>query len=165
MEGSSFAAGSAGETETVGGAFAACAAAPLTLWLRGDLGSGKTTFSRGFIQALGYRGRVKSPTYTLLESYAAGGFNVLHLDLYRLGGAHEFEALGARDHLDERSICLIEWPENAARGLPAPDATLRFLFAGEGRHIEAEAGSAAGAALLGRLGRVLLSRGEEGRGP
>ncbi len=141
----------AGRTEAVGGAFAAAASAPLTLWLRGDLGSGKTTFSRGFIRALGYRGRVKSPTYTLLEVYQVGAFSVLHFDLYRLSGAREFEALGARDYLDECNILLIEWPENAAAGLPAPDVTLSFSFTDAGRHIRAEAGSGAGESLMNWL--------------
>ncbi len=149
----SFEANDAAHTEVVGAAFAAQASAPLSLWLAGDLGSGKTTFSRGFIRALGYRGHVKSPTYTLLETYEAGAFNVLHFDLYRLGGAREFEALGA-DYFDECSICLIEWPENVAGNasrLPAPDVALRFLFADAGRVIQAEARSDAGAALLENL--------------
>ncbi len=151
----SFDAPDAGRTEAVGEAFAACTKAPLTLWLSGGLGGGKTTFSRGFIRALGCHGRVKSPSYTLLEIYEAGGVEVLHFDLYRLSGADEFEMLGARDHFGERSVCLIEWPENAADALPAPDAVLRFLFvdcavgpAGAGRRIEAEARSQAGRDLL-----------------
>lgn len=146
----SFDAPDAGRTEAVGEMFAACMKAPLTLWLSGELGGGKTTFSRGFIRALGYHGRVKSPSYTLLEIYEAGGVEVLHFDLYRLSGADEFEMLGARDYLGARSVCLIEWPENAAGALPAPDAALRFLFVGRagGRRIEAEAGSQAGRDLL-----------------
>ena len=119
---------------------------PLCLWLTGSLGSGKTTFCRGFIRALGYEGRVKSPTYTLLEIYQVGTFNVLHFDLYRLSQAHEFEALGA-DYFDECNICLVEWPKNAPR-LPAPDITLQFLFSGAGRVIKAEVGSESGGALL-----------------
>ena len=134
-------------TEAFGAAFAACALPALKLWLTGDLGSGKTTFSRGFIQALGYRGRVKSPTYTLLETYEVDTFKVLHFDLYRLGAAREFEALGA-DYFSEQDVCLIEWPEKAASELPVPDVALCFLFGGCGRRIEAEAGSAAGAKLL-----------------
>ena len=146
----SFDAPDAGCTEAAGEAFAACTRAPLTLWLSGELGGGKTTFSRGFIRALGYRGRVKSPSYTLLEIYEAGGFEVLHFDLYRLSNAGEFETLGARDRFGDRSVCLIEWPENAAEALPAPDVTLRFLFvdgAAE-RRIEAEARSETGRVLL-----------------
>lgn len=139
-------------TEMAGAAFAACVRtsvrAPLTLWLTGELGSGKTTFSRGFIRALGYDGDVVSPTYTLLESYEAGGLNVLHFDLYRLGSAREFEEIGAQESLDECDICLIEWAEKVSSGLPAPDVALRFEYAGEARRIEAGAKSETGETLL-----------------
>ena len=142
----SFESADAASTEAFGAALAAPAAAPLNLWLVGDLGSGKTTFARGFIHALGYRGRVKSPTYTLLETYRAGGFDVLHFDLYRLNCPRDFEALGA-DYLGDPGICLVEWPGNAV-GLPAPDLSLHFRFSGAGRAIRVETGSERGTVLL-----------------
>lgn len=87
---------------------------PLVIGLRGDLGSGKTTWARAMLRGLGYAGRVPSPTYTLLEPYLLDGLTILHLDLYRLGGDEELENLGLRDWLaDENTWVLVEWPERA----------------------------------------------------
>ena len=138
-------------TEEVAAAFALHASAPLVLWLMGELGSGKTAFSRGFIHSLGYAGRVTSPTYTLLEVYEIGVFNVLHLDFYRLDKSRDLLETGIGEYLDGHSVCLIEWPENIATGVPGADVKLRFAFAGEGRRIVAEAHSDIGAALLGAV--------------
>jgi tRNA threonylcarbamoyladenosine biosynthesis protein TsaE len=88
--------------------------APLVIGLRGDLGSGKTTWARALLRGLGHRGRVPSPTYTLLEHYDCDGLAIVHLDLYRLGGEDELENLGLRDWLGEpRTVLLVEWPERA----------------------------------------------------
>ena len=135
-------------TEAVGDVFASCAIAPLIIWLIGDLGSGKTTFSRSFIHSLGYGGRVTSPTYTLVEVYDVDAFNVLHLDLYRLDKTRQLLEIGIWEYFDERSICLIEWPENVATGVPDADVKLRFDFFGEGRRIMVEANSGTGVALF-----------------
>ena len=148
MSGFRFDAPDARTTGEIGAAFASHATAPLVLWLMGELGSGKTAFSRGFIRSLGYDDRVTSPTYTLLEIYEVGGFNVLHLDLYRLGTPRSLLEIGLGEYFDERSVCLIEWPENVAAGVPRADVKLRFAFAGKGRGITAEAHSDTGAALL-----------------
>jgi len=113
--------------------FAAVVRAPLVIWLRGELGSGKTTFARALIQALGYRGRVKSPTYGLLEHYPINGLQVLHLDLYRIGDPDELEFLGLADLLDENTIVLLEWPEKSGRWLPEPDFVFDFSYTGHGR--------------------------------
>ena len=103
------------------------------IYLQGDLGAGKTTLVRGFLKGRGYPGRVKSPTYTLLEPYAFDQISVFHFDLYRLKAAGELEGIGFRDYLDGKGICLIEWPENAATLLPDPDLHIRMDFAGPGR--------------------------------
>ncbi len=119
----------------------------LCLHLEGDLGAGKTTLVRGLLRALGYAGRVKSPTYTLAETYALPGFDLYHFDLYRMHDPREWLDAGFRD-LDERAVSLIEWPEKAAGWLPAADAIVRLCIADEGREFECEAASARGAQFL-----------------
>ena len=79
--------------------------------LSGELGAGKTTFCRGFIQACGYQGSVKSPTYTLIETYSTTRSDISHLDLYRLEDSEELDFIGFRDLLETDSVLLIEWPE------------------------------------------------------
>ena len=109
--------------------------APLVIWLEGDLGAGKTTFARALIHALGYEGRVKSPTYGLLEHYRLAALQVLHLDLYRIGDPDELEFLGLEDLLDEQTILLIEWPERGGYWLSEPDFKFKFSYQGEGREL------------------------------
>ena len=108
---------------------------PLVIWLEGDLGAGKTTFARGLIRALGYAGRVKSPTYGLLEHYQLESLQVLHMDLYRISDPAELEFLGVEDLLDEQTILLIEWPDRGGSWLPKPDFILKFGYAAEGRDL------------------------------
>ena len=108
---------------------------PLVIWLEGDLGTGKTTFARGLIQALGYKGRVKSPTYGLLEHYQLDSLQVLHMDLYRINDPGELEFLGLEDLLDEQTILLVEWPDRGGSWLPEADFIFRFAYAEPGRDL------------------------------
>ena len=116
--------------------FALTIKAPLVIWLEGDLGAGKTTFARSLIRALGYEGRVKSPTYGLLEHYQMDSLQVLHMDLYRISDPAELEFLGLVDLLDQNTILLIEWPDKGGQWLPEPDFVFTFSYAGEGRDLD-----------------------------
>ena len=108
---------------------------PLVIYLEGDLGAGKTTLARALVQALGYPGRVKSPTYGLLEHYDIAGTSVLHLDLYRIGDPGELEFLGIEDLFDNNTLLLVEWPERGGVFLPRPDLTIHFEHAGDARDL------------------------------
>ncbi len=132
-------------------AFADAAREGGVIHLEGDLGAGKTTFARALLAAAGVAERIKSPTYSLIESYAlAGGSFAHHLDLYRIGDASELEWLGLADLLDRRALLLVEWPERGADALPAADLRVRLAHAGETRDLEISALSAHGRAWLDR---------------
>ena len=117
---------------------------PLVIFLKGDLGAGKTTFARAFLRALGYPGYVKSPSYGLLESYKAGGISGLHLDLYRIEDPEEVDYLAIRDLYDVETVLLVEWPEKGVHHLPSPDLELVFDEVDESHIISCFAKSTAG---------------------
>ena len=117
---------------------------PLTLYLEGDLGAGKTTFARALIQAAGYAERVKSPTYGLMEHYPAGELEFLHLDLYRIGDPGELEYLGIVDLMGPSTVLLVEWPDRGAGALPPADAILHFRHDGLVRRLEVSTHSDSG---------------------
>ena len=143
------------ETEELGARLAharpASEAALAVLYLSGELGSGKTTFVRGFARAAGVRGLVRSPTYTLLELYPAAGSTLVHLDLYRVQSPAELDSLGLREWAQAEHVWLIEWPENGAGRLPAADLVVGFTAGGAGHDIELTSRSALGAAWLVEL--------------
>ncbi|OAJ72058.1 tRNA (N6-adenosine(37)-N6)-threonylcarbamoyltransferase complex ATPase TsaE [Methylobacillus sp. MM3] len=105
----------------------------LAIWLQGNLGAGKTTLVRGLLRGLGYEGKVKSPTYTLVEPYVISGLYLYHFDLYRFVDPEEWEAAGFRDYFNAQSVCLIEWPEKAGDLLPPADMEIALEPSGAGR--------------------------------
>jgi tRNA threonylcarbamoyladenosine biosynthesis protein TsaE len=138
----------------LGAALAAASEPGLVVYLQGELGMGKTTFCRGFIQALGHTGAVKSPTYTLVEPYRLGQLDIYHFDLYRLGDPSELEFIGIRDYFAPDSLCLIEWPERGVGALPPADLAITIVTVGSSRRIGVRAGSV--------LGRTVLARWQSG---
>jgi len=122
-------------TLNMGASLASSLCAGLTIYLHGDLGAGKTTLVRGLLHALGHAGKVKSPTYTLVEPYEVSGLPIYHFDLYRFVDPEEWEAAGFRDYFNAQSICMVEWPEKAGEVLPQPDIDIRLEAKGTGRVI------------------------------
>ncbi len=119
--------------------------------LQGNLGTGKTTFSRGLLLAFGHRGSVKSPTYTFVEIYQLSNINVYHYDLYRLADGSELEFLGFHDNLGNNTLTLIEWPERASDYLPVSDLALTLEYSGSGRQVNLLANTAVGRRILEKV--------------
>lgn len=121
---------SAASTESIAQRLAQCCKvqSSLVIHLMGELGAGKTTFCRGFIHGLGHQGKVKSPTYTVVEPYQLAGRDVYHFDLYRVNSYDELEAIGIRDYFNEQSLCLVEWPERAEGELSNPDLNVSLQY-------------------------------------
>ena len=126
------------------GRFAAVLEAQCVIYLQGDLGAGKTLFTRAYIHALGYEGYVKSPSYGLLETYEVAGKTVLHLDLYRIEDPEELEYLAIRDLYRRNTVLMVEWPDRGEHFLPAPDLVLKFGETAESRFIRCIPNSAHG---------------------
>jgi tRNA threonylcarbamoyladenosine biosynthesis protein TsaE len=130
--------------EALGQCLARSARRPGVIYLRGDLGTGKTTLVRGLLRGFGYHGKVKSPTYTLVEPYPIDSLTIYHLDLYRLGSPEELEWIGLRDLLDESALLLVEWPEQGDGMLPSADLVISLAYQGQGRDLHFKTLSAVG---------------------
>jgi tRNA threonylcarbamoyladenosine biosynthesis protein TsaE len=123
----------------------------LIIYLEGDLGTGKTTLTRGVLAGLGHRGAARSPTYTLLEPYELADRRLNHLDLYRLGDPQELEYLGLRDLLAEDAVWMVEWPERGLGMLPPSDLVIAIESAANGRRLRLSATTPTGEAVLEAL--------------
>lgn len=130
---------------------AALIKAPLTITFSGEIGTGKTTIVRAMLQQLGIDSAIKSPTFSLVESYSWRGGAIHHFDLYRLQQEEELEYLGFRDYFTPESICCIEWPEHGGRALPASDILFKLDIKGTGRELHCHAGSVAGEHIIAGL--------------
>jgi tRNA threonylcarbamoyladenosine biosynthesis protein TsaE len=123
----------------------------LVIYLQGDLGAGKTTLVRAVLNALGYTGRVKSPTYTLLEPYQVAGLDLRHFDLYRMNDEEEWESAGFRDEFNGNNIFFIEWPDKARNLLPPADVEIVFEILHQNRRVDIFGHSVTGNTCLKQL--------------
>jgi len=121
------------------------------IFLNGQLGAGKTTLTRGFLRGLGYEGHVKSPTYTLVESYQLDHCTIYHFDFYRLRDPQELEYIGIQDYFDSKNTCLIEWPDYGAGMLPIPDLSCDIELNSNGRNVKLTPHSEYGNLILHRF--------------
>lgn len=124
------------DTELFGAALWRALPKQCLVFLRGDLGAGKTSLVRGILRAAGYQGVVKSPTYTLVEEYHLNDRDLLHFDLYRLKDPEELEWIGMDDYLRQQALCFIEWPEMGAGFLPPADIELTLAVVDQSREVE-----------------------------
>lgn len=131
-------------TLALGAEIAAVLHPGLVIFLRGNLGAGKTTLARGILRGLGYQGKVKSPTYNLVELYKISRLYFYHFDFYRFNDPIEWEDAGFREYFNAESICLVEWPEKARGLLPKADLEILLGIIETGRNVEIQAGTEAG---------------------
>ncbi len=123
------------EMQTLGKELGKLFAGGSIIYLEGDLGAGKTTFARGFIRSYNHTCAIKSPTYTLVESYPGDCLTIHHFDLYRIADPEELEFIGIIDYFSQETISLIEWPDRGKPLLPAPDLTVRIHYKNSKRKV------------------------------
>ena len=132
------------DTLSLGHALSFCLEPGLVFYLRGELGAGKTTLVRGVLRGLGFEGRVKSPTYTLVEVYAVSRLDLHHFDFYRFHDPREWIDAGFRETFNGRNVSLIEWPEKAGALLPPADVEIVLTSSGAGRNASLRSSSPRG---------------------
>lgn len=142
------------QQEALGATLAGVIKAPCVIYLAGDLGAGKSTLARGLLRGLGYNGRVKSPTYTLMEPYELPSLHCYHFDLYRLADPEELLFLGIEDLLDADALLLVEWPERGEGVLPIADLTLQIFHEGLSRRVEFQPIGEKGVQIINNLQKV-----------
>ena len=120
----------------------------LVIYLHGNLGVGKTTLVRALLLSLGHTGAVKSPTYTLVETYQFDALKIQHFDLYRLSDPAELEYIGIRDYITNDTICIFEWPQKGAGYIPDADIEITLEFATMGRKALLQANTATGSKII-----------------
>jgi tRNA threonylcarbamoyladenosine biosynthesis protein TsaE len=130
---------------------AQCLISPLIMTFSGEIGTGKTTIIRAMLKRLGIKSAIKSPTFSLVESYVCAHLTIHHFDLYRIHHEDELEYLGFRDYFSNQSICCIEWAEHAGSSLPNIDISFNLSIKGAGRHVQILAFSVAGKKILSGL--------------
>ena len=141
------------ETTKIGSKLASCLKGGEVIYLKGELGTGKTTLVRGVLNRLGHTGNVKSPTYTIVEPYLIDSHVIYHFDLYRLDDPEELESLGIRDYCDGQSICFFEWPEKGGNLLPNADINLELTYFESTREVEFTSKSDVGKTILKQLSK------------
>ncbi len=141
------------ETTEIGAKVASCLKGGEIIYLKGELGTGKTTLVRGALNELGHMGSVKSPTYTIVEPYSIDSHVIYHFDLYRLDDPEELESLGIRDYCDGQSICFFEWPEKGGNLLPNADIKLELTYLENTREVEFTSKSDVGKTILKQLSK------------
>jgi tRNA threonylcarbamoyladenosine biosynthesis protein TsaE len=138
-------------SEQIARQFAACLEAPAVLTFSGEIGAGKTTFIRAMLRSLGVQSTIKSPTFSLVESYQGTSLQIHHFDLYRIHDETELDYIGFRDYFRNNAVCCIEWPERAMTYLAKPDIQFTLTMEGAGRAMQLQAFSTVGNKMLSCL--------------
>lgn len=135
-------------SEALAARLARCLVSPLVLTFSGEIGAGKTTFIRALLRALGVKSAIKSPTFSLIESYDCQSLLIHHFDLYRIHDEAELEYIGFRDYFQQNAVCCIEWPERASHNLNDVDINFNFTLLGSGRLLNCSSSTVVGEKIL-----------------
>jgi len=138
-------------SEEVAARLAGCLVSPLVITFSGEIGAGKTTLIRAMLRNLGVTSAIKSPTFSLVETYQTNDLQIHHFDLYRVHDESELDYIGFRDYFSDNTVCCIEWPERAVSCLKNADVGFSLSLKGVGREMQARAFSSAGASMLSCL--------------